>query len=1117
MQLAKRVNGTDEVSHSDLQKLLKQADKNNDGLVELFEFKEAFITSDKYKDLEEEYLAAFEEISKFDGDSASISESDINVAISEYDKIASVAENINVNSSLSSGNSSSNVNSSINVNGSGSASGNRSRSGNNNKVNSLNLSNKELSELKSERSDVLSEISSARSEKSQAISQANSDVSTAQKGYSDATKEFAEIVQEKIEAEETTNEYAKNVVDYENQKNALDSDITNQKGAISEAENTVSTISSELSSLVEPPETISYFDEKTQKTVSEHNPEHDNYIAQKEALEAELAAAEEDLANKEGELEFLESELEYTEGVLDQAIILYARAEEEQGRLTEEESNAFKNIAVKNEAYVTAKQAKDEISTEYDEHMDTLQDNLTMYNDAISEKELKLPDDYGVKNGIITNGKHNLVGTDKDNLPKGYEFDGTSIKDKDGNIVGVTVENEDSQQLYLFEKVEPESVGAATCYEYARMFFEDAIGNAKGQTVDIWTNKDLTDVNSKDIKQIAKYYNSIVVEYNAKLKDGETPALTYTEEAENRSSSDEGSKANYDAIVSAISKTDSEVTIRQNSFETYLNNKNIDISNTSEKQMSEILEEFMEQKYGKLYNEKYYPPVTEEKLAEYIGEGSLETLKEADDITVNTTINKILTDNTLTPYQQMQLLNSIKSYDEDIASNVNNYFQNDDSYFYQTLEEMSSVKNDDGSFEYSSKDLIEFIKQYKNIDSTSSIFAATDDPNNDTYMQVILSVYERTDDNYELKQLDRYINPSIVADYVLQNNNIENPQEYLAKLLKSSVSTNLDEDGNLSVNPQDYGLNDTEEVENLEITYLNSNETTSEKIEKVFEDLNGGSIDRSTAQYLVSSILNGKPENIANVKTNSQIVTDTIELLGEKPYQAFSSDYKMVTEYVDGHGDTPPYLLIKPENVAPDEELPVIVYLHGSGQLNRGKAGLENYNQPGAIIPNWELEGFNGYVICPTLSGKYADKSDSRWTTATAQKYVRNLLDDFESEHNVDTNKVFIGGHSLGANGAIYMAEKMDDIFSKAFILSGYEHDNLYNIQNVKIPIIGYNGKSDSPYMNKEFQDTVGEENVINVNARHGAVSVDAFNRDADNDGKSDLFEWLLEGQALPQ
>jgi hypothetical protein len=104
------------------------------------------------------------------------------------------------------------------------------------------------------------------------------------------------------------------------------------------------------------------------------------------------------------------------------------------------------------------------------------------------------------------------------------------------------------------------------------------------------------------------------------------------------------------------------------------------------------------------------------------------------------------------------------------------------------------------------------------------------------------------------------------------------------------------------------------------------------------------------------------------------------------------------------------------------------------------------------------------------------------------------------------------------------MAEHVDDIFSKAFVMSAYADEvGRYDVNNVSIPMIGYVGRSDSGetsdsgYMDSHFVNKVGDENLVKIKRAHGRVQINAFRRDADSDGKSDLIEWLLENQALPE
>ena len=1120
MQMAGKINGTDKVSHEDLQKLLKEADKDGDGIIELQEFKDAFLTSEEYKNLEEEYLAAFEEIAKLDGKEGSISTEDIADAIEAYDKLDAETETPEAPAPSSGGSSGGGGG------GGGSTGGGTTPTGGEDKVG--DLSGKELPELKSERSDVLKDIGSLRSEKTQAVSQADTEVTNAQESYDEATKALADIVKEKVEAKETTNEYAQDVMTFEDQKNALQSDISDQKGVVSQATDLVSTISSELSSLVAPPETISYYDETTKQTVSKRNPAYDEYLAEKAALEAELAAAEEDLAAQEEALAVLESDLGDTEALLEQAIVSYAKAEQAEGRLTEEELTAIENISTQSDLYNQAKIAKEEVTAEYDKEMDTLQANLVAYNDAITEKELELPEGYGVEKGEITNGETNLEKIAEEELPEGYKIEGTSIKDEEGNVVGMVTGTEESPQLYLMEKVEAEEIGPAMCYYNARLFFEEAIAAGEDPTESVWGSVDFSDVNSADVKRIEEYYNEMVSEYNSKLENGETPALTFTEEAKARYSEEEN-KANYEAIVDSIERANNDAKVRPDSFEAYLNKNNVDISSATETEMNEYLDKFMEEKYGELYKEEYYPAITEEQLTEYLGEGGLETLKEADDATINAKIEKILTDENLTPYEQMQMLESIKNYSEEAKAKVDNYFKNDDTYFYQKLDEMVSAQKDDGSYEYSSEDLIEFIKQYKNLDSSSSVLGSDSKINDsNAYMDAILSVYDRTENKDELSELNSYLNASVIADYVQENYEGEEAQAHIQKLFEASIADNLNQDGKLSINPEDYGIKDEDKLANLENTYLKSNGTSSEKVQKIMQDLSTGAIDRSSAQYLVSSILGGDPKNITDIQStnNSKMVSEVFKLFDSKPYEAFGNGVNLKDPKYIVDGDYH-YMLMGPENVDPNQPLPLIVYLGGSGEYKAGEYGTVGtydrngngtieehevkYNSPGTILSGWNLEDFNGYVIAPSLDGVAA----SEWATKTAEEYVRGIVESFTETHNVNADMIFVGGHSLGGIGAFYMADKADDIFSKAFVLSGYGHGS-YNIADIDMPIIGYNGVSDSGFMAHQFVKEFGEDSLVKVKAGHGAVPVNAFQRDADGNGRSDLIEWLLEGKELP-
>ncbi len=846
LQLAGKINGTDNVSHADLQKLLKDADANEDGIIELQEFKDTFLTSEEYKKLEEEYLAAFEDIAELDGEEGSISAEDIESAIEEYNRLDAETVEEPVQSQGTGGTGSSS--------GSGSSTGSKNPTGEDAVG---DLSKKELPALQSERADVLKDIGSLRAEKSEAVAKADEEMLLAQENFDNATKEFADAVKEKAEAEGETSERAKDVIIMEDQKNVLQADISDQKTVISEATDLVSTVSNELSSLVAPPETISYYDESTKETVTKPNPAYQDYLAQKAALEEELAAAEADLAAQEDVLATLEADLTVTEGLLLDAITAYVQAEEAENRLTQAEKDAIDKVTEQTTLYAEAKAAKAEVTVAYDAEMDTLQDNLIAYNDEITERKLELPDGYGVENSTITNGENNLEKIAEDELPEGCKIEGNSIKDAEGNVVGMVTGTEEAPQLYMIEKIEPESMGPATCYYNARMFFESAIAKGEDPTKSAWANSSFGDVNSADIKKIEEYYNELVTEYNASLEEGETPARTFVEEANARYAGNEETKANYEIIVDSIEKANKKAEVREDSFKAYLDQNNVDVANATEQEMSEFLDKYMEEKYGELYNEDYNPPVTEEQLTEYVGEGGLEALKEADEATINSKIEKILTDEKLTPYEQIQLLETIKSYSEDTKTYVDNYFKNDDTYFSSQLENMMSAVNEDGTSKYTPDDLLEFVKQYKCLDNTSGVLGNDDNVGEKSeYQNMILELYERMETTEQVSQLEGYLSSSAVLEL-----SDTNSKEATSRLFNVLIKDSLKEDGKLNIDAEKYGISQ-EDADEAIAKYLDAGSNDKESIKSVLDAVSSGEISSDMGKYLLANISNGDASSL---------------------------------------------------------------------------------------------------------------------------------------------------------------------------------------------------------------------------------------------------------------
>ncbi|MBI4834541.1 MAG: hypothetical protein HY811_06965 [Planctomycetes bacterium] len=77
----------------------------------------------------------------------------------------------------------------------------------------------------------------------------------------------------------------------------------------------------------------------------------------------------------------------------------------------------------------------------------------------------------------------------------------------------------------------------------------------------------------------------------------------------------------------------------------------------------------------------------------------------------------------------------------------------------------------------------------------------------------------------------------------------------------------------------------------------------------------------------------------------------------------------------------------------------------------------------------------------PKLIGVYPtvmDKSNgSAWKTETAEKYIIEIINDLKRTYNIDTNQIYLAGHSMGAQGTWSIGSHYADIFAALAPMSG--------------------------------------------------------------------------------
>lgn len=209
------------------------------------------------------------------------------------------------------------------------------------------------------------------------------------------------------------------------------------------------------------------------------------------------------------------------------------------------------------------------------------------------------------------------------------------------------------------------------------------------------------------------------------------------------------------------------------------------------------------------------------------------------------------------------------------------------------------------------------------------------------------------------------------------------------------------------------------------------------------------------------------------------------------------------------YGASMDYCFFVPERA--EENMPLIVYLHGDGEVNRmdSLAEIGLVHQAKAIFG----EDYPFLVLAPC-----ATRPD--WTPTWTYNMVYDLVETIVREYHIDPEKIILTGHSRGAIGAWYYLNMnyyypsfaSEIQFSCAVPVSHYAAYPISPEMSAKIPILALCGDGDSTEMeNKEKL----QRNVDAVTAAGGTATLKILEGASHGDTATlaytqETFEWML-------
>ena len=231
-----------------------------------------------------------------------------------------------------------------------------------------------------------------------------------------------------------------------------------------------------------------------------------------------------------------------------------------------------------------------------------------------------------------------------------------------------------------------------------------------------------------------------------------------------------------------------------------------------------------------------------------------------------------------------------------------------------------------------------------------------------------------------------------------------------------------------------------------------------------------------------------------------------------------------------------PYRLFTPNNIK-NEKKPLVIFLHG-----RGERGTENgqriYKNAGilmnenSLLTNKLQHKYPCYVLVPQCSDKSENEEWAKWIGNSPEtpfeglgkdgSYIMNsipsesgeaaleLIEKIIQNNNIDTNRIYIIGVSMGGFGVWEFVARKPTLFAAAIPMAGYsDPTQIENIQHIPIWIFHGNIDKWNPVEGSRNMHTLLSEKNAEVkyteyeNTAHGDAFRKAFNEEK-------LIPWLF-------
>jgi len=195
------------------------------------------------------------------------------------------------------------------------------------------------------------------------------------------------------------------------------------------------------------------------------------------------------------------------------------------------------------------------------------------------------------------------------------------------------------------------------------------------------------------------------------------------------------------------------------------------------------------------------------------------------------------------------------------------------------------------------------------------------------------------------------------------------------------------------------------------------------------------------------------------------------------------------------------YLLYLPKDYAKkSKKYPLLIYLHGGSQKGNDLNKLKTYGLPYLINKG---KHFDFIVVSPQCP------NDKFWST---DNWFELLFEEISHQYNIDTNRVYCTGISMGGYGSYIVTMDFPDKFAAILPLCGGINDeDTTRVCNLsQIPIWTFHGTADDKIQISETERIVKSLKKCHGNIKFSRLKNEGHSIEYLYETKPQLYRWLL-------